>query len=175
MDRYMVIDANVARSCADPARHETSEACLRLTNTLQGRNCKVGVALTPALCAEWRKHASPAFAKWWANMESRRRIRMEDDRRVGDYRGHLGAIEDEGVRTAMEKDAHLVEISLVQHYPIASQDDKQRRYVAELASVYPLVGKVQWFNPVSMNGWEEWLATGCADVHVYRCEGSAER
>ena len=174
MDRYLIIDANVARSCTDPARHETSEACLRLTRVLQDRNSRVGVALTPALRAEWSKHASPMFTRWWASMESRQRIRTEDDRRVGDYRTHLSNIGDEGVRVAMEKDAHLVELSLLQHYPIASQDDTQRRYVSAVAARYPLAGKVQWFNPVTSAGWEEWVSTGCQDEDAYRCLPSTQ-
>lgn len=175
MDRYLVIDANVARSCTDPARHETSEACLRLTRVLQDRNCRVGVALTPALRDEWTKHASPMFTRWWASMESRQRIRLEDDKRVGDYRTYLAGIDDEGIRVAMEKDAHLVEVSLLQHYPIASQDDTQRRYVAALADTYPLAGKVQWFNPVTSEGWEAWVSEGCEDENVYRCLPQTQR
>jgi hypothetical protein len=102
-------------------------------------------------------------------MASRRRIRSEEDVRVSDYRSHIAGVVDEGIRAAMDKDAHLVELSLLRHFPIASQDDKQRRYVMQVSGAYPLVEKVQWFNPISSPDWEDWIKSGCADEEIYRC------
>lgn len=169
MERYLIIDANVARSCTEPARHETSQACLQLTQVLQRKECKVGIVITPALHDEWRKHASRVFLSWWANMESRRRVRQEDDKRLNDYREYLSSIQDHGIREAMEKDAHLVELALLKGYPVASQDDKQRRYIADISANYQLARTVQWFNPVSSQGWDTWLLENCQDLHIFRC------
>ncbi|MFF2270030.1 hypothetical protein ACFVTZ_17340 [Cellulosimicrobium cellulans] len=158
---HVLVDANIARSCADPARHETSESCLRLIRLLEGKACGVGVALTPILEEEWRKHATRTFVSWWAAMESRKRIRRESDRRVGDYRRALEEVEDAGVADAMAKDAFLVEAAILHGFHVASQDERQRRYIAALSSEYALLSGVQWFNPVIDSEWEEWIAGGC--------------
>lgn len=169
MTRSLLIDANVARSCADPARHETSEACLRVTQILAGRGCTVLVALTPKLEEEWRVHATRTFTSWWASMESRGRVKYEKDRRIADYRRAIAAIDDAGIRGLLEKDAHIVELAILQRHPVVSQDDKQVRHVTALAVSYPLLENVQWFNPVTSRDWEDWLDAGCEGFDLYRC------
>jgi len=164
----ILIDANVARSCADPARHETSEACLRLTHVLAERGCRLEVALTPALEDEWLRHASRAFISWWASMEARRRVRRERDRRLADYRRMIEAIPQAGIRALLEKDAHIVEMAALKHYPVISQDDAQARHVAKLAANYSLLGDIQWCNPVTSSAWEDWLRSGCTDTTAYK-------
>jgi hypothetical protein len=167
---HVLVDANVARSARDPARHPTSTACWRLAKLMASRDCETGALMTPALRAEWREHASPTMVGWLASMESRSRIRAERDRPVRDLRNAVSAIEDDGIRAAIEKDLHLSEAAVLHGAPVASQDDKQRRFLTELASSYRLAGKVQWFNPVSDADWDAWIAEGCTDRSVYRCQ-----
>lgn len=168
---HILVDANIAKSAADPARHPTSSACLRLARHLQAKDCPTGAAMTPALMAEWRKHASRTMVAWLASMESRSRLRHFEDKVVRDLRAAVDAVADAGIRAAMLKDIHLSEAAIQNGVPVASQDDKQRKFLASLAGQYPLAAKVQWMNPVEeMEEWEAWVLAGCADRNVYRCE-----
>lgn len=167
MSRRIIVDANIAKSCTDPARHATSEGCLLLTQMLADRRSELQVVLTPTLEEEWERHATRTFMSWWASMESRRRIRHEHDVRVADYRSAIATVGDAGVQELLLKDAHLVELALLQHYPVASQDDKQARHVTALAEDYPLLGNVEWFNPVTADGWIAWLESGCEDHQLF--------
>jgi len=168
--RHIIVDANIARSCADPGRHKTSSDCLRLIRLLQGKNSTIGVAVTPTLAAEWKKHASRTFVAWWVSMESRGRVRHEKDQRVNDYRSSLLALTDKGVRAGMEKDAHIVEAAILHSFPVASQDDTQRRQLAALSASYTLLASIQWFNPTSATDWEDWVANHCVDPLAFRCD-----
>jgi hypothetical protein len=165
---HVLVDANVARSARDPARHPTSSACWKLAKLMSSRDCLTGALMTPALRAEWRKHASPTMVGWLASMESRNRIRAEHDRPVRDLRRAVAEVE-EGVRAAIEKDLHLSEAAVLHGVPVASQDDQQRRFLRELSSSYSLAGKVQWFNPVSDTDWENWILSGCSDRVSFQC------
>jgi hypothetical protein len=104
---------------------------------------------------------------WWASMESRRKISHENDVRVADYRSAIADVKDAGVRDLLIKDAHLVELALLQHYPVASQDDKQARHVSILAEDYALLRQIEWFNPVTSEGWIEWIESGCDDRQIF--------
>lgn len=163
MSSHIIIDANIAKSCADPGRHHTSIACLRFVKFVGQRNSGFDVLLTPILLAEWHKHASPTFKRWWASMESRRRVRTESDKRVADYRAAIAELESAKARTEVTKDAHLVEAAVLHGTPIASQDDAQAEFVRLIAQTYPLVGQVQWFNPVTDDAWHSWMTDGCVD------------
>lgn len=169
---HILVDANIARSTTDPARHPTSEACLRLVLVLASPESSTGVAMTPSLFDEWRRHASRYMTSWLASMESRRRVRHEEDRRIRDLREAVSSVSNEGIRAALEKDIHLSESAIWNGLPVASQDDKQRKFLAELASDYELAGRVQWMNPVNDGGdWVSWLHEGCVDRSAYTCGG----
>ncbi|MEU7634395.1 MULTISPECIES: hypothetical protein [Actinomycetes] len=166
-NQYLIIDTNIAKSYNDPARNDTSLDCLLLLNALQDAACKVGVVTSPELETEWTEHASRAFNRWWASMESRRRIRHIEDRRVADYRRAISKVEDEGIRTAMEKDAFIVELVILNWFAVASRDDRQRNYVVRLGADYEVLRKIQWFNP--SEDWQDWLRGGCVDSTVFQC------
>ena len=175
---FIIIDANIARSCSEPSNGSssadpTSSQCFKLTQVLRDKAVEVGVALSPEMEREWIKHASKFFVKWWAIMESRGKLRREVDVRVNDYRNSLRLVSDADIVGAMLKDAHIVELSLLKNYPVASRDSKQRRYVKNLSESYHLLKKIQWFDPVESRGWEDWLRSGCADNNIY-CEVEAE-
>lgn len=123
--------------------------------------------MTPKLADEWERHGTRIFKSWWASMESRRKVTHQPDVRVADYRRAIAGINEEGVRDLLTKDAHLVELALLQRYPVASQDDSQARHVTAIASDYPLVGNVEWFNPASSEGWVAWLESGCEDNRLF--------
>lgn len=171
---YILVDANIAKSAADPARHPTTIACLRLARALEARSCRTGAAMTPALQEEWKRHASRTMVAWLASMESRGRVRREADRRVNDLRAAVTDIKDGGVRAAIQKDIHLSEAAIYHGFPVASQDDRQRKFLAQLSTQYALAGQVQWINPVTdPDAWEDWLVEGCIERDVHCCSGAA--
>lgn len=165
---FILIDACVARSAAHPGRHESSILCARLALALADKQAKTGVIMTPALQSEWKKHASRYMTNWLASMEQRRRVRRVSDRPLRDLRNAVSTINDAGVRAAIDKDLHISEVALLEASPVASLDERQRRYLGELAASYELLGKLQWFNPITDTGWENWVGEGCSDIEVYR-------
>ena len=171
---HILVDANIARSARDPARHPTSAACWTLARLLYSKDCATGAVMTPTLRDEWRKHASPTMVGWLASMESRKRVRKEKDLPVRDLRAAVAEIEDPGVRGAVEKDLHLSEAALMHGVPVASQDDRQRSFLTSLGASYPLASSIQWFNPVTDADWEVWVRGGCPDRTSYRCRADTE-
>lgn len=130
--------------------------------------------MTPALQAEWHRHASKTMVAWLANMESRDRVRRLKDGPVRDLRNAIANVKDDGIRTALEKDIHLSEAAILHGLPVASQDDKQRKFLRGVAAEYALAGRVQWLNPVSSTGgWSEWIKGGCNDRALYCCAGQS--
>lgn len=169
-NRHILIDASVATSVSDPARHPTSAACLALVRQLEKKDCATGAAITPALQAEWKKHASRLMVSWLVGMELRGRLRRERDRSVRDLRNAVGQVVDDGIRAALNKDLHLTEAALLNGLPVASHDNRQRRYLVGLIPAYNTVGRIQWFSPVSDDSdeWKPWLDAGCEDASIYR-------
>lgn len=167
--RYLIIDANIARSYADPARNEVAIACLLLLESVGSRASVIDVLVTGDLIEEWRRHASNKFKSWWAKMETRNRVRRVADKRLADYRSAIDSIVEDGVRDAMLKDAHIVEAAVWNHVPVASRDGRQLRYVKALAADYEVLRKVQWFDPVVDEGWKDWIESGCQDGSLFCC------
>lgn len=160
VESYLVVDANIARSYNDPASDDQAYLCFLFLQALSARDSRHGVVLNEALEAEWLKHGSGKFLRWFAMMETRQKVLRSSHPKSADYRNAMAAVTDDGIREALLKDAHLVELALMGNYPVASRDDKQRRYVASLLGVYERLGRIQWFNPVT-ESWESWLAAGC--------------
>lgn len=166
---HVLIDANIARSATDPARHPVTVACLRLARLLESRDCDTGVALTSTLHDEWKLHASGMMSSWLTRMELRGRVRREKDRRVSDLRQAVDRETDPGVRAALLKDVHISEAAILHGIPVASRDDRQRGYLKLVSADYDLAGRVQWFNPISDEEWEGWVRGGCIDRSVFQC------
>lgn len=167
---HILVDASVARSVGEPPSDEVSAACLRLVRVLEQRDCATGIAITPALQREWHRHAPRMVAAWLARMESTHRIRRAPDKPVRDLRKALACVSDAGKRVAIEKDLHLSEAAILLNLPVASRDERQRRYLGELAPTYAAAGRVQWMNPAKNDEpeWTEWIMRGCTDQVVYR-------
>jgi hypothetical protein len=164
---HIVVDASVARSASDPARHPVTAACLKLARQLERKGCQTGAVMTPALQAEWKRHASRMMTSWLVSMEQRGRVRRERDRVVRDLRNATKGIGDPGIRNAIEKDLHLSEAAIIHGVPVASLDDRQRTFLRGLASAYAAAGRIQWVNPVSDAGWEPWLEGGCVESQAF--------
>lgn len=164
---HIIVDASVARSVGEPARHPAAIACLRFARALEKRSCDSGVLMTPSIRQEWRKHASSTMTKWLVAMEQKKRLRSEDDKPVRDLREKVEQIEDEGIKAAIAKDLLLSEAAILNRCPVASLDEKQRRYLRELDSAASTLRNVQWFNPIADQDWETWVIEGCQETSVY--------
>lgn len=102
-------------------------------------------------------------------MESRGRVRREPDRPVRDLRNAVAKVDNDGVRAALEKDIHLSESAILNGLPVASRDERQRKFLSELAEDYGAAGRIQWLNPVSHEAeeWSAWVHEGCIDRSAY--------
>lgn len=155
----IVLDASVAKSCSDPAYSDEAAKCFLYLAELRSR--ELGLIVNEVLEAEWDKHGSRTFRKWRVRMESRNRVKRVSEKRSADYRVVVGKVDDEGIRVALEKDFHLVELALLGRHPVASRDDKQRRYVRDLVPEYAALGAIQWMNPVTDLEVDSWFERGC--------------
>lgn len=166
---HVIVDASVARSGADSSSSDVAIRSMALARAIAHRDCATGALMTPALQDEWRVHASRAMSAWLARMESLGRVRRERDRNVRDLRGAVEQVVDAGVRSALVKDLHLSEAAILHRVPVASLDERQRRYLSTLASDYPGVRRIQWFNPATddVTTWVAWLSNGCTDAECF--------
>jgi hypothetical protein len=161
---HAIVDACVAASVGNPT-HEKFVGAREIIDYFS--DGPVGVFMTDDLLAEWRRHASRFMKSWLANMVARGRTRHEKDKRISDFRKALLRVPENEGRVAMLKDAHLVEAAIWFQLGVLSLDDKQRKYLQNLVQYYPLVGKVQWFNPASdQKMCMLWLQAGCREVSV---------
>lgn len=167
---YVLIDANIARSASEPAKHPRSIASRRVAEVLQDLNCPTAVGFTPALDKEWRKHATSLMTRWLVAMENLHRINRKNDKAVASFRRAIKQLADPNIRLAIEKDMHLTEAAINNGWSVLSLDDKQRRHLRDLAlHHYAPVGSVAWVNPVTDQDWELWVATSCSMAYDHRC------
>lgn len=167
---HIVVDASVAMSVGELASDSVAAACRSLVNQLSSKECSTGILMTPAVRAEWKKHVSALMSSWLVSMVSRGRVREERDRVVRDLRDAVAAVKDSGVRVALQKDLHLSEAAIFYGAPIASRDDKQRKYLAIIGTTYLAASRIQWLNPVHHDQvlWMNWVTSGCTDRDIFR-------
>jgi hypothetical protein len=165
---HLIVDACVARSIGPINRNIDVMQTKTVLDSL--RDGPAGILMTPLLMQEWRKHASKFMVRWLAQMQARKRITHRRDKRVQDFRTALAnALAIEHGRAAVEKDAHLVEASILHGAGVLSTDDQQRRLLEIVASEYGRAGSVQWFNPVTQTTLVlAWIAGDCSDSGVAR-------
>lgn len=168
---HVLVDANIAKSAAEPSSHPVALTCREVARTLERKDCPIGIAMTPLLQAEWRKHASRLMTRWLVTMETRGRVTRKPDKRVRSVRIDISQVPDAGIRAAMEKDLHLTEAAIANGWPVLSTDHKQKRYLHALhESGNKDVGRIHWANPLRDGHCNEWLMSGCSGVYDYRCD-----
>jgi hypothetical protein len=157
----VVVDASVARACNDPASTDEAAKSFLFLQQLARRDFHLGVVVNEELDREWQKHGSGSFNSWLARMYTRRRVVFVKEKKSNDYRSAVQAVVNHGIKAALEKDLHLIELALFGQHPVASLDEKQRTYVTALIEQYSLLKSIQWINPVKQEGWVEWFERGC--------------
>lgn len=153
----LVIDASVARAVGtsnapDSTRCREFLEAIRTTNSLK-------CVFTPELREEWGRHASLYSTKWRAAMYSRRRVRDLPTARDDGLRRNLarcalaiaGNAPDQvpGIRSAMDKDAHLLEAAIAAQGAISSLDDRVRRHFGVCAQSNHRIRSISWVNPTN--------------------------
>ena len=153
----LVIDASIARAAGttnapDSARCRDFLEAIKTTKTLW-------CVFTPELREEWGRHASLYSARWRAAMNSRRRISNLPSAQDDGLRRNLarcarsiaGKAEDQipGIRSAMEKDTHLLEAAIKSEGSVASLDDRVRRHFGVCAQRNRSLRDIPWINPTT--------------------------
>lgn len=142
--RY-VVDASILR--ASGAIDAQSDLARRCTEVLE-KILKAGhrAALCDRLEEEWKKHASRRARLWWGTMLKRRRLVLHGDPKNNDLRRSLVSVQDQGVKSAIEKDLHLIELALAFDKLVVSLDAKLKAHLNQQAKLYRPARNLIWLN-----------------------------
>lgn len=168
---YVLVDANIAKSASDPAVHPVAQTCREVARILGGKGCPIGMGMTPALAAEWRKHATRIMTRWLVMMETRGRVMHKPDKPVASLRRDVRKVADAGIKAALLKDIHITEAAIVNAWQVLSLDKRQRRHLNQLHQAGNLeVGRIHWVNPLQDEEWKDWIFSGCSVVYNLQCQ-----
>lgn len=165
--RRLVIDASVARSSGgEDATYPVSKRCrdfLKKTLALSHR-----VVLTPPVRAEWKKHESGFAREWRASMMARKRLVLTNTPEDAALREAIEDVAETGRgRSAMLKDAHLIEAAHATDRTVVSLDDTVRGLFGAASKHVRVLRTVVWANPGhEAEDCSTWLEDGAApDAH----------
>lgn len=158
----IVVDCSIAQAAGSvESEHPCGIRCRDFLMKLRGRNHRL--AWSNKIAEEWNKHRSKFATEWLFAMH-----RLDN---VRDVQSSLQLTEaivdselDQGIKDALIKDSHLVEVALETDKRIGSLDDKARSYFSILSQSVQAIGDILWTNPV--NEHEEatkWLEVGAPD------------
>jgi hypothetical protein len=172
--RQLVIDANVASAAGDKGTGD-SKACRDFLEEV--RKVCHRMVMTAAIRDEWNRHQSPFATRWRVSMQSKKKILFPE---VGSHETLRYLIEsserlqNEGERSQLRKDCHLVEAALATEFRIVSLDVHARRLFSMLHHEFEDLGHIVWTNPG--RGEEQpiiWLRQGARN-DPFRCLGYRE-
>lgn len=159
MSRRIVVDASVARS-AGSTEHPASVASRQFLQEMLAICHRV--VMTDEIEQEWKRHRSGFATSWLATMRSKGKVVTVApvDQEVLLAAVHASELEPRQ-RTDVEKDCLLVTAAWAADNLVASNDDKVRRLLRQLAANSPEVGRVVWVNPTASEETPvEWLRGG---------------
>ncbi|MEV8126877.1 hypothetical protein AB0P07_22725 [Streptomyces sp. NPDC085944] len=162
MQRTIVVDASIARS-SGTSEHPISKACRDFLQEIYSVGHKV--AYNGVLLAEWRKHQSGYALRWFAMMQSKRRVASVACP-VVDEKYLEGLIDKSSLlnskeRAAAHKDAHLVCCAWASDGLVSSLDDTVRNIFTSISSDCRRVGSIVWVNPAKAEeGATVWVKSG---------------
>lgn len=170
--RRFVVDADVARAALDPDKVERGAAVAPVARAAHQalkalREANHTVVFSPALSAEWAKHApEPRFARrWLTRMREARLVDMlpqepEDPALQAVIDAELPAQD----RPVAQKDLHLVVVAL-NHADrrLLSADGRAREKYARLTSAEPRLAGLHWVAPADA-GVVAWLRERAPDA-----------
>ena len=176
--KRLVVDADVGRAAADPARAERGERvdarALQIRRCLDRvRDSGHTVVLCPTLRAEWDKHAPAGSAgrTWLATMLARGRVSLvpqspADPSLDACIAGRLPPDDQPVAR----KDLHLVTLALQPAHAdrrVLSLDARAREKFARLTDCHAGLAGLYWAAP-DTEAAEKWLRDGAKDDPAFR-------
>ncbi|AUX47022.1 hypothetical protein SOCE26_085330 [Sorangium cellulosum] len=172
VSRRLVIDASVARAAGgEGAAAPLPKQCRDFLKTMLA--VRHHVVLTPAVSAEWKKHASGFAMQWRTAMVARKLSLYIDVPEDVELRDALDSTsETERDRRAMLKDAHLVEAAQATDRTVVSLDERVRALFAAASERVRALKSVVWANPGrEAEACPKWLEDG-APPHPHRRLGA---
>lgn len=121
------------------------------------------LVLSDLSAGEWDRHQSALGRQWRQQMNSMGKIVAPRLRRNAQTTADriLATVTDEGARSLMQKDMHLVTAALATDLIVVSVDDAARGHFARASGAVDEVKKICWVNPLEDS--EEvvaWLENG---------------
>jgi hypothetical protein len=158
--KRIVVDASVARSAGwESTPDAISRQCREVLEGIL-RICHRAVFSQECL-AEWRRHRSGYARRWLVQMFSRRKVILAEAVQDDGFRLRLFAVAvSETDRTALEKDAHLIEAALGHDRIVLSRDEAIREILKVAAGRVRELRTIQWANPATEEGIVRWLEGG---------------
>ena len=156
--RQFIVDADIMRAVSQNGK-ELATQCLDVLDTILQAGHEV--IRTPAIEAEWDKHASDYALRWIVRMQSRRRL--IDTASIAT--GLAGALANLPVPAAeqkiMLKDCHLLEAALASDQRIISKDEAAYYHFYHASVTISQLRTIMWASPVrEADACAEWLAAG---------------
>jgi hypothetical protein len=121
-------------------------------------------AMSPELSKEWIDHASKFSRQWLTTMGQRGRVKKFEKIRNESLRRDIAASAPKqvGAIEKMNKDAHLIELSLLASKIVISNDEKVRKPFREVAAKVVLLRSISWVNPAHPQDTAfDWVKGGC--------------
>jgi predicted nucleic acid-binding protein len=164
--KRLVIDASIARA-AGRAEHPISKACRDFLEEVL-KICH-RVVLTKEIQEEWNRHQSPFTLSWRSSMVARKKVAWLEVAQNDAFRTGIQNFRfSEKERSAVLKDAHLIEAALETDLTVASLDETARGLLRKAAQNVKPLQQVLWVNPTKEEEHTtEWLEGG-AEVEQER-------
>jgi hypothetical protein len=161
VSQLIVVDANVLRGAAavdggPPAGAECRRALVAILEI-----CHRAV-VSPALTAEYERHASNFGRRWWVAMAKRKKVVATPARETGRARGwRQDPVFSKSEREAIDKDLHLVLAARETNGVVLSADDAARSLFARLADL-----KALGWARMTADDIDDWLLDGASGSRV---------
>ena len=172
--KRLVIDASIAKQAGGKGGPKpASVACRSFLMAILSSRIGHTMALSPAIAAEWKKHAAGYARSWLSQMYARKRvIPIEGKVTPGLEQRALAATpyaanpafnaKDVKDKEALKKDLHLIYAALDADKLIASLDEVVRNLLISVAPKVNELCQIAWVNPDSDPTCVAWLEQGCA-------------
>ncbi|MCE2488870.1 MAG: hypothetical protein J4G17_02725 [Anaerolineae bacterium] len=157
--KSLVIDANIARAAGENIAGP-SRPCSDFLEAV--REHKHKVVFTPDVLSEWDEHGSRFTSGWRGRMLRTNQIIFLPDAKDHTLRNSVSnQANDDGSRTAMLKDVHLLEAALAADRRVASMDDRARSHFLAVSPQIDIIRGIMWVNPDTDSVYcLDWLQRG---------------
>lgn len=141
--RLLVVDASVAHAAGE-SDHPTSKSCRE--TLLDIKTVCHHIVMTPAIRAEWKKHANKFSWKWWRSMVARRKVNNIQDTHFKLPPTNITCLNSRE-NASLQKDAHLLEGALEGDGVIVSLDYEAARIWNKCYKHIRVPKSIKWISP----------------------------